>query len=652
MRIWFKLLLFVAVLPSLLCYQQVYDQGDADAEAMNAFQHYFARFLPERHKSHQYDEHNSLIHEDSPHERLESAIPLKPLVHGMYGNGHSISSGSRQPLANPDDADEDPITSGQSVTEMKQKISQHRVKLTRLKQEEKDLAHEKAFLEKTLELKRGQRTMQDGQVKLSQAELEDKAKEIEMYRREAPRTLCKYNELVRKQKELQQTLNRLHRESDELSTSKNVIMDKIQHLNMEDLIERHARGLPDAMAGALRKSAAALVPFFDYLMIAADTNNRLVDHVGEEIDKYTHVNISQSPFMSGVLFYCVLLIPLLTIVSFVRRLFDSSSKLTVSHYIIFGNVYFVIVCVANVIAALILQDDPVGLMFRKFERTFIIGNLFLSLYYIWHVVMLGLQALYTFEQRNVSQFVATLCVGIHYFLFAWRRVFTDHAPLMYTFNYLVYGTIFAFISYERYNRLSTRQLNDSAIFRAVRLMLKRRHQISSWRGFRLSLSEGWTSFFGKKSNGDRRYSKRQDRYLVGDHHKARYGDTERTRAGQLEDYSSQSDVSEASDLEQPSGRRRNRREKHRRVGNGHPRPRSFIQMFFGSQENADSSDDVDVEGRQESNTWRLLRGTGARGDAAASGTSTAARHGQTSRSHRKRDKKPSRTAQSSLWKWS
>lgn len=574
--------------------------------------------------------------------------------HHDHQGSFFTSSTSRHTLANDDsESDEEVIVSGMSNSEIKAKISQHRVKLTRLKQEAKDLAHERTFLEKTLELKRGQKTMQDGQVKLSQAELEDKAKEIEMYKREAPRTLSKYNELVRKQKELQETLNRLHQQSEELSTSKTVILDKIQHLNMEDIIERHARGLPDAMAGALRKSAAALVPFFDYLMLAADTNNRLVDHVGAEIDKYTHVNISDSPFMSGILFYCVLLIPLLTFISFVRRVFDSSSKLTVSHYIIFGNLYFVVMCACNVIAALFLHEDPIGVMFRRFERTFVIGNLFLSIYYSWHVAMLGFQALYTLERRNVSQFVATLSVGIHYFLFAWRRVFTDNAPLMYTFNYLVYGTIFSFILYERFNRLSSKQLNENAIFKVIQLVLKRKRQLATSRGIRNALAEFWAFLTANQDNRDRRFSKKQDRFLLTERHNGRAESREKVRTKPRYSYSSEEDQTQTQyQIEEDSCRRKRARDKANRSGRQRERW-GFIRMFFGGQEYDSDSSEEDCE-EQGRGTWNLLGGGGGAGRAVGSSIAEPAnaRSGHAARTTRARDRKTPKPSRTSLWKWS
>lgn len=396
--------------------------------------------------------------------------------HGGAGANSMTSSAfsSQQPGNKRRGAGNDGADSGnipRTALELRAQISEHQLKLTRLRQQLREVAHEKSFLEKTLQLKRGQKFIEDGQVQLSHAQLADKEKEIEMYRREAPLTLQKYNHLIHQQRQLQDTLNRLHIQSEHLTSSKQAIMDKIQNLNMEDLVERHARVLPDAMAGALRKSAAALTPFFDYLVIAADTNNRLVDHVGAEIDRFTHVNVSASPFMSGLLFYCVLLVPLLTLIALVRAVVDSSSRLTIAHGLVIGNAYMASLSIVCAVLAQCLDDDPIAHLFARHEAAVICANLFLAAYYSWHVAMLFLQAALRCDRYNVAHLVSTAAVGVHYFLFAWRNIFTDRAPQMFTFNYLVYATLFAVMLHERWLRLTPKQTADIALFRHLNRFL-------------------------------------------------------------------------------------------------------------------------------------------------------------------------------------
>lgn len=587
---------------------------------------------------------------DPIHSLLSSLFLDPPKSHSLMRRILGLEDQEREGLgANADEF----VVEGLSAHDLKTSVNELRLKLQKNSVTKNDLLHERYFLEKSLELKRGQKTMQDGQVKLSQAELEDKAREIARYKREVPKTLSKYNELVRRQQEMQDTLNRLHKESEDLSLSKNDMLNKLQHLNMEDLIERHARALPEAMAGALRKSASVLIPFFDTLMIAADTNNRLVDHVGAEIDKYTHVNVGKSPFMSGVLFYCVLLVPLLTLISFFRRIFDSSSKLTVSHFIIFGNLYFMAMCIMLITSAAILQSDPMVVLFKRYERSVVIVNLLLALYYAWHVSMLGLQTLYSFERRNASQLIATICVGIHYFIFTWRRVFTDAPPLMYSHNYLMYATIFGFVTYERCERINAHWFRDNYFTRwPLRKVIP-----ADWRTFLASCDplKWFLATFAPASLAAsykaRRYSKRHDRRLVN----ANGANTSRVRGGRgtvaISPGDSDDDDCEAEGA-MPSNTRHHRRSSkdHRRESpqrKAAAEQRGFVSIFFGSREDEEYSTDGEEANRK--GAWRILGGGGV--TRRSTPATVSARTGQSIRTTT-RARKQTRAVTGGLWTWS
>lgn len=273
--------------------------------------------------------------------------------------------------------------------------------------------------------------------------------------------------LVQKESELKQALAELAIEANHLVAAKNDALDRLQTTSLETIIERHSRGLPPAMQGALRKSALVLNPFFDTLFTAADTNNRLVNHVGTEIDKYAHVNIRGSPFMSGMLFYCVLLIPALTLLLLVRTVIDSSTKWSVSHVIIFGNIYLMAVCAILVMGSLV-QKDPMKILHARHESFMVVTNLVLALYYVWFLSILGLQTVKSWEKRNLAQFVAASSIGIHYFLFAWRRMFTDQKPQLFAHDYLIYATIFGFITYDRCLRINARWFTECALLCRIR----------------------------------------------------------------------------------------------------------------------------------------------------------------------------------------
>jgi hypothetical protein len=316
------------------------------------------------------------------------------------------------------------------------------------------MKRELKYLQKSVELKKGQSDMASSQVELDEDEISAATKQLQAIKDKDEQTVATYRELKSEAEEMQAKARKLMAQTDKMTTLTNVMSVRIQQLSVEEVLANSARGLPDSVAGALRRSAEALTPFMDTLMVAADTNQRLVDHVGAEIDKYTHVNIRKSPFLSGVLFYCVLLVPTLTIVSFARRVFDSSSNLTVSHFVIFGNAYFIAICLVAIVTTCSMHEDPAAVMHRSHAKVFATFNVLLALYYVWHVGMLGLQAAYTRERRNCSQALATVCVGVHYFLFTWRRIFTNSTPQMLVANYCTYLTIFACITVERVRRVN------------------------------------------------------------------------------------------------------------------------------------------------------------------------------------------------------
>jgi hypothetical protein len=323
------------------------------------------------------------------------------------------------------------------------------------------------YLQKSLELKRGESEVASSQVELDEDEIKVSTRQLQAIREGEEMTNATYNELRAVTKEMGSRAKTLAAKADTISDLTHVMAVRLQHLTVEEVLANSARGLPDSVAGALRRSAEALTPFMDTLMIAADTNQRLVDHVGAEIDKYTHVNIRKSPFLSGLLFYCVLLVPTLTLVSFARRVFDSSSKLTVSHFIILGNVYYMAMCIAALVSTWVMRADPAASLHKTHEKVFVSFNLLLGVYYLWHIGMMTLQAAYTRETRNTAQLVATLCIGVHYFLFTWRRVFTKSSPQMIAANYGMYLTILAIITVERLTRLD------------MHLWFTRRHLLST-----------------------------------------------------------------------------------------------------------------------------------------------------------------------------
>ncbi len=258
-----------------------------------------------------------------------------------------------------------------------------------------------------------------------------------------------------KKKQLDRTLADLTAEAARLGAQRNEALARLQRVSLDTIVAVHASRLPRLAQGTLRKSAWALTPFLDMMFAAADTNTRVVAQVGEEIERYTSVDVGASPFMNGMLFYCVLLVPALALCVLARAAAEQSAKLRTAHTIIFGNMYLLAVCAIFFVANL-LHRDPMRALVAHHLRLMVVANLAVALYFLWLLITLALQSLDTKQVHDLAQLVATATIALHYFLFAWRRIFTNQQPALLIHHYLIYATILALVAYERCVRINAR----------------------------------------------------------------------------------------------------------------------------------------------------------------------------------------------------
>lgn len=425
------------------------------------------------------------------------------------------------------------------------------------------------YMKKSIGLKKNLAQTSESQVELDGDEASTSATELKAIAEKQEDVTKKLKDITLFKQKVEGRQRKLLASQENMMSLTSVMSDRLQQLSVDEVLANSARGLPDSVAGAIRRSAEALTPFMDTLMIAADTNQRLVDHVGAEIDKYTHVNIRKSPFLSGVLFYCVLLVPAITIVAFVRRVISTSNRLTVSHFIIFGNAYFISMSACAILSTLFIKSEAAAAMHNGHQQVFATFNVFLALYYFWHVGILSLQSLYTRERRNYAQLVATISVGLHYFLFTWRRIFTNSSPEMLIANYCIYITIFSAITAERARRINFKFAPWQAIT-----------DLFGFNNFPLALKQGYSRIDAGKSPRTRRST--QQRTTHSDEERdATQGRNEQQR---------------------PSSARNPDSRRSRRFGRAEAPPNQrggFMMRFFGSNDNATSNSDSEEDGSDE-----------------------------------------------------
>lgn len=379
-----------------------------------------------------------------------------------YVSSNDTTAGKYQVV--PDGEDEESQTDrsqrpgsskvGAEYSEPVQRVAALQISLKEKANEVESAKRKRDYLAKSITLKKGEMKMQKGEKKLYAKEAGQAEKQLESLLNESTRADLKYSQLQGENDKLLSKSRSLRRRADTFKQSTDILTLRLQQLSVEDVIARRTRNMPESLAGAIRKSVDLFMPFADTFAMASDTNNRLVDRVGSEIDKYTRVDVRLSPFLHGLLFYIFLLIPLVTVILCARKLSETSSRLSVSHFIVLGNLHYMAICLFAIVASLTLGRDSTYALYKSRARLFVSFNLSLALYFLWHVGMLTLQALLAFDKCNWAQVVATACVGLHYYLFTWRPVFIDAPPHMLITNYCVYFTIFGIIVIERCSRVN------------------------------------------------------------------------------------------------------------------------------------------------------------------------------------------------------
>ena len=151
----------------------------------------------------------------------------------------------------------------------------------------------------------------------------------------------------------------------------------------------------------------------------------------------------------------MLLIPSLAFVVLTRSVVDKFTNLKESYCIVAASAYLLATCLV-LMGASIVANDPLKLLYVWHERAVVAYNLALAAYFVWFLSVLATEAVFTCHPRNVAQLAAAASIAVHYFVFAWRRIFTDKSPQLLASNYLIYATLFAFVIYERCLRINPR----------------------------------------------------------------------------------------------------------------------------------------------------------------------------------------------------
>lgn len=217
---------------------------------------------------------------------------------------------------------------------------------------------------------------------------------------------------------------------------------------MTNWVEMQAKQLPPLVQGTLIKTTHALGPLFEGFEEASNLNARVVEEVKERVQTYMPL-IRSSPFYGGILFYIIILFPMVLFVSAAMKLNSHLKTMTISHYLVLSNLYFGVLSLLCLFMSYLSGADVLLVFHHRnesLEGTFVVLH---GLFYLLHLSLHFLSALTRRDGREVAQFLSMFIVGTHYFLHVYARAVLNEDPVMDLRAYVLYAAIFIFTLYVR-----------------------------------------------------------------------------------------------------------------------------------------------------------------------------------------------------------
>ncbi|PXF45880.1 hypothetical protein BWQ96_04315 [Gracilariopsis chorda] len=265
---------------------------------------------------------------------------------------------------------------------------------------------------------------------------EEKKFEVELARVEEERKRKEADE-----KELQLEQERLVKEV-------NALVSQFKDHGMHTWLEQNVKRFPPVIRETILKSSAVLNPVLDGVEGVAEINEQLTNETTEAITQYLPA-IKNSPFYTGLIFYIILLCPLVAVIWLVMKVRARLSLMTIEHYLIAINMYFGILSLACAVMTMLGKTD-ILIVFRhraqRLAESFMILHGFL---FILHLVLHGITAYVSGSRKDFAQYIGISFVGLHFFTNAYKRTILDQDPNIGAPAYIVYATFFLYTLYDR-----------------------------------------------------------------------------------------------------------------------------------------------------------------------------------------------------------
>ncbi|CAN8062357.1 unnamed protein product [Agarophyton chilense] len=250
----------------------------------------------------------------------------------------------------------------------------------------------------------------------------------------------------RKKKEAEE--KELEDEHKRLMEEIQVIVERFRENGFHAWLEQNVKDFPPVIRETILKSTSVLYPVFDGIEDAAELNEHLTAETTEAITQYLPA-IKSSPFYTGLIFYVILLFPIVAVMWLVSKVRARLSMLTIEHYLIAMNMYFGILSLACAFMTLIGKTDILIVFRHRSQR---VAEAFMILHgflFIVHLALHGITAYVSGSRKDFAQYIGISCVGLHFFLNAYKRTILDQDPNIGAPAYAVYAAFFLYTLYDR-----------------------------------------------------------------------------------------------------------------------------------------------------------------------------------------------------------
>lgn len=220
-------------------------------------------------------------------------------------------------------------------------------------------------------------------------------------------------------------------------------------------IKYNSESLPTVVKGTVDKMA----PIITRVDQAVEANSHVTEVFMQRLGDLLP-QIKKSPFYEGILFYILLLIPTVITAWLLLKVHARLSQLSVAHYVVAMNLYFGAMSILCLFMSLLSRND-ILIVFRHRSKTTL--ELFMLLHALLFVVLLTLHAVISYvskTSKDFGQLVSIFCVGLHFFVHAYKRTVLDQDPNIGAPAYFLYAIIFLYTLYDRGITIIEAAVND------------------------------------------------------------------------------------------------------------------------------------------------------------------------------------------------